>query len=84
MNQKKGRKRRTLQIIISAIIGVTIVWFLLSKIELKDIPMAIGNIPKQDLLIAFFLYVISVFFKAFRFRAILRSDIGLRRIFSIV
>jgi uncharacterized membrane protein YbhN (UPF0104 family) len=46
--------------------------------------MAIGNIPKQDLLIAFFLYVISVFFKATRFRAILRSDIGLGRIFSIV
>jgi uncharacterized protein (TIRG00374 family) len=84
VNQKKGRKRKILQIVISATIGVTIVWLLLSKIELKDIPMAIGNIPKQDLFIAFFLYVISVFFKATRFRAILRSDIGLGRIFSIV
>jgi glycosyltransferase 2 family protein len=81
---EKGRKRKILQIVISAIIGFTIVWFLLSKIELKDIPMAIGNIPKQDLLIAFFLYVISVFFKAARFKTILRSDIGLGRIFSIV
>jgi glycosyltransferase 2 family protein len=57
---------------------------LLSKINLKDIPRVISNIPFQDIILAFCLYTLSVFFKAFRFRVILRNEIRLGQIFSIV
>lgn len=73
-----------MRIIISAFIGIAIVWLLLSQIEIKDIPMAIGGIPKLDLIISFVLYTLAIFFKSARFKIILRSDIGLGRIFSIV
>lgn len=57
---------------------------MLSKINLKDIPRVISNIPLQDIILAFCLYTASVFFKAFRFRVILRNEIKLGQIFSIV
>jgi glycosyltransferase 2 family protein len=57
---------------------------LLSKINLKDIPGVISNIPFQDIILAFCLYAVSVFFKAFRFKVILRNKIKLGQIFGIV
>ncbi len=84
MNQIKGRTKNILRLTISIVISIFIVWFLLSKIELSDIPKAIVDIPKQDLFYAFVIYAFAVFFKALRFKTILRSDIKLGHIFSIV
>ena len=69
---------------ISIIAAVIIVWFLLSKIDPRDIPHAIGNVSLQGLLLAFLLYAASVFFKAVRFKVILRTGITLRQLFPIV
>jgi len=85
MDQKKHtNKRKIRSAVISIVIGVIIVWFLLSKIDPRDIPRAIGNIPLQNLVVAFLLYTTSVFLKAVRFRIILRTGISLRQIFPIV
>ncbi len=85
MNQGKGiRGKKIRSAAISVIIGGIVVWFLLSKIDLKDIPRAIGNISLQSLAIAFLLHVIATFLKAVRFKVILRSGISLKHLFPIV
>ena len=85
MNQKKDtRGKRFRNVVISVVISGVIVWFLLSKIDLLDIPRAIGNIPLPSLAIALLLYAISVYLKAVRFKIILRTGISLRQLFPIV
>ncbi len=85
MSQREGaRKKRVRNTIISIVIGGVIVWFLLSKIDVLDVPRAIGAIPLTSLLLAFLLYVISVFLKSIRFKVILRTGISLRRLFPII
>jgi len=85
MNQEKSiRIKGVRSTVISVIVGGVIVWFLLSKIDVRDIPRAIGAISLQSLLFAFLLYVISVFLKSLRFRTILRDVISLRRLFPII
>lgn len=79
-----NNKMKIIHICISFIIGILIVWFLLSKIDLNDIPKAIASVPFYGLVIAFCLYSASVFFKALRFKTILRSDIGFWQISMIV
>lgn len=77
-------KVKIIHISISIAIGILIVWFLLSKIDLNDIPKAIVSIPLYGIVIAFCLYSASVFFKALRFKIILRSDINFWQISTIV
>jgi len=85
MGQEKDVWRKQVRnIVISIIVGGVIVWFLLSRIDPRDIPRAISNIPPQNLAIAFLLYTSAVFFKAARFKTILRTGISLRQIFPIV
>ncbi|MGB9596505.1 MAG: lysylphosphatidylglycerol synthase transmembrane domain-containing protein [Candidatus Poribacteria bacterium] len=84
MDNKVDNKVKIIHISISIVIGVLIVWFLLSKIDLNDIPRAITNIPFYWIVIAFCLYSTSVFFKALRFKIILRSNINFWQISTIV
>jgi len=84
MNYKKINRAKIIHISLSIAIGVLIAWFLLSKIELKDIPKAIASIPVYGLVIAFCLYTTSVFFKAIRFKIILRNGISFWQISKIV
>jgi hypothetical protein len=81
MNSRKNRIRNA---IISIIIGGLIVFFLLSNVEPREIPKAIGNISIKSLIIGFTLYASSVFLKAFRFRMILRTGISMKHLFPIV
>lgn len=71
-------------IAISIIIGVLIVWILLSKIDPRDIPRVISKIPLQNLVIAFMLYAIAVFLRALRFKVILRTYISMKHLLPIV
>lgn len=85
MNNKRGnRGKRVRNIAVSIAIGGLIAWFLLSKIEPRSVPRAINNIPLQSLVFAFLLYAASIFFKATRFKIILRSGISLKRLFPII
>jgi hypothetical protein len=85
MNQKRDtRRKRVRNAIISTIVGGAIVCFLLSKIDLLDIPRAIGKVPLPSLGIAFLMYATAVFFRAVRFKMILRTGISLRQLFPIV
>ncbi len=84
MNDRNDNKAKIIRTSISIAIGIAIVWFLLSKIDLKDIPKAIASIPIYGLVIAFCLYSASVFFKALRFKVILRSGIGFWQMSTIV
>lgn len=70
--------------VVSSAIGILLAWFLLSKIDPKDIPRALGSLPKISILMSFSLYTVSVFMKALRFKVILSIDIKLKRIFPIV
>jgi len=78
------RRKRVRNVVLSIIVGGIIAWFLLSKIDPRDIPRAVSNIPLQSLVIAFVLYAISVYLKAVRFKIILRTGISLRRLFPMV
>ena len=85
MNQERDTQRRKIiSVILSVIVGAAIVWFLLSKIDRREITDAIGNIPWSVLAISFLLYAIALFFKAVRFETILKTGIGLRRLFPVV
>ena len=85
MNQERANYRgKVRSAVISIVVGGVIVWLLLRKIDLRDIPNAIGNIPLWSLAIAFLLHVIATFFKAFRFKVILKSGIRLKHLFPIV
>ena len=85
MNRRRDTRRKKVRnTFVSIVIGGIIVWFLLSKINPREIPRAIGNIPLWSLVIAFSLYATSVFFKAVRFKMILRTGISLRQLFPIV
>ena len=85
MNQEKDTGRKKIRsAVVSIIVGGIIVWFLLSKIDPRDIPRAIGNISLRSLAIAFLLHVIATFLKAVRFKVILRSGIRLKHLFPIV
>lgn len=83
-HDKETRRKRIRNTVISVIVGGVIVWFLLSKIDVLDIPRAIGTIPFQSLFFAFLLYVSFIFLKCLRFRIILRTGISLRRLFPII
>jgi uncharacterized membrane protein YbhN (UPF0104 family) len=78
------RRKRVRNTVVSIIVGGIIAWFLLSKIDPRDIPRAVSNIPLQSLVIAFVLYATSVYLKAVRFKIILRTGISLRRLFPMV
>ena len=78
------RVKKVRSVVISTVVGGIIVWFLLSRIDPRDIPRAIGNMPLRSLVIAFLLYATSVFFKAIRFKVILRTGISLRELFPII
>lgn len=80
----RGRKKRIRNVIISIVIGGAIVWLLLSEIDPRAVPRAIGNVPLLSLLLAFLLYATSVYLKAVRFKIILRAGISLRQLFPIV
>jgi uncharacterized protein (TIRG00374 family) len=80
----RDRKKRARNAVISIIIGSAIVWLLLSEIDPRDVPRAIGNVPLLSLLLAFLLYATSVYLKAVRFKIILRAGISLRQLFPIV
>jgi len=85
MNQERANYRgKVRSAAISIVVGGFIVWLLLRKIDLWDIPNAIGNIPLRSLGVAFLLHVIATFLKAFRFKVILRSGIRLKHLFPIV
>jgi uncharacterized protein (TIRG00374 family) len=83
-HEKDARRKRFRNVVISVLAGGSIVWFLLSKIDPRDIPHAVSNIPLWSLLIAFLLYATSVYLKAVRFKIILRTGISLRQLFPIV
>jgi uncharacterized membrane protein YbhN (UPF0104 family) len=84
-NANKETRRKTVRnTVVSVIIGGVIVWFLLSKIDVLDVPRTIGRISLWSLLLAFALYVISVFLKSLRFKIILRTDMSLKRLFPII
>jgi len=74
----------TKKLIISLIIGIVIIWLLLSSINPGDIPKTIAGIPPKYLIFAFVLYTISVFLKSLRFKIILSTGIKIRNIFPIV
>jgi uncharacterized protein (TIRG00374 family) len=80
----RGKKKKVRNAVISIIIGGAIVWLLLSEIDPRHVPRAIGNIPLLSLLLAFLLYATSVYLKAVRFKIILRAGISLRQLFPIV
>ncbi len=85
MNQERDNPRRPVfGIILSIIIGGAIVWFLLRSIEMQEIPDAISKISWSALVISFLLYAAAIFLKAVRFEVILRTGIGLRRLFPVV
>ena len=85
MNQERANYRgKVRSAVISIVVGGVIVWLLLRKVDLWEIPNAIGNIPLRNLGIAFLLHVIATFLKAFRFKVILRSGIKLKHLFPIV
>lgn len=70
--------------VVSSVVGILLAWFLLSRIDPRDIPKALGSIPLISVLISFLLYTISVFLKALRFKVILSTEIRIKRIFPIV
>lgn len=77
--------KRYVSLIISFVIGILIVYYLLSAIDPTDIPRAISKIPLTNLSIAFLMYALSVFVKSLRFNVILSDTrIGLWRMFNIV
>lgn len=85
MNQERANYRgKVRSAVISIVVGGVIVWLLLRKIDLREIPNAIGNIPLRNLGVAFLLHVIATFLKAFRFKVILKSGIRLKHLFPIV
>jgi len=79
-----SRRKRIRNAAISIVVGGIIVWFLLSKIDPRDIPRAVSNIPLGSFVIAFLLYATSVYLKAIRFKVILRIGISLRELFPMV
>ncbi|MGQ9609106.1 MAG: lysylphosphatidylglycerol synthase transmembrane domain-containing protein [bacterium] len=70
--------------VLSSIIGILLAYLLLSRIDPRDIPRALSGISLVSVLISFFLYTISVFLKALRFKVILSTKIKIFRLFPIV
>jgi len=78
------KAKRVRNAVISAVFSGVIIWFLLSKIDLREVPRTIAEVPLWSLAIAFLLYAASIFLKTVRFKVILRTDVSLRRLFPII
>ncbi len=70
--------------VISSVIGILLAWLLLSRINPEDIPKALSSISLISVLVSFFLYTLSVFLKALRFKVILSTEVKIRSLFPIV
>lgn len=81
---KNSMNKRAFKIALSIAIGVLIIWILLREIDPREIPRVISKIPLQSLIISFALYSMAIFLKAYRFKMILRSNIGMRHLFPII
>ena len=77
-------KKRLIKLIITSVIALVAVYFLLSSIELRRIPEALGQIPIQTLIIGFLMYIFFVLMKTLRFKSILNLDLPLKRFFPII
>jgi len=78
------KAERVRNVAISVVLSGVIIWFLLSKIDPREVPRAIGRVPAWSLVVAFLLYAISIFLKTARFKVILRTDVSLRKLFPII
>ena len=84
MTQEREIKKRVRNAVLSIIVGGVIVWVLIREIDPRKILYVIGRISLWSLGISFLLYLSSIFFKAVRFKMILRTGISLKRLFPIV
>lgn len=65
------------------IISLALVWFLLSRIELSDIPQVLAAINPYVLIVLLFLYGAIYVLQSLRFHLLLERRIGIRDLFAI-
>ena len=80
----RTNKKRLIKLIFTSGIALVAVYLLLSSIELRRIPQALGSIPIQTIIIGFLIYTFFVLMKTIRFRSILNLNLPLRRFFPII
>ncbi len=62
------------RVLISLIVTILLVGILLSQIEINDIAVSLLSVSPLLLLTTFFLYAVSIFLRAFRFKMLLGYD----------
>jgi len=80
----RTNKKRLIKLIFTSGIALVAVYLLLSSIELRRIPQALGSIPIQTIIIGFLMYTFFVLMKTIRFRSILNLNLPLGRFFRII
>jgi len=77
-------KHLTLAKIATGLITVALLAILLSQINVRDVVTTLSSISPVYLVVGFFLYACSYFFRTLRFWILLNKEVGIRDLFKIV
>lgn len=70
--------------LFAGLITIVLVAFLLSHVNIADIASTLANSNPLYLILGFFFYTISYFFRALRFWLLLNSDLKIKDLFNVV